>query len=213
MAAADLPFYVTADDPPGRRKILTAALLLFGQKGLSATSIRDIAAEAGLTSAALYRHFETKEALAVFLFEACHTRLWSRCAEALAGAPPGLGARIRAYVRCHLRTMEESPAALMFLHGAAAELWRSLSPEVRRRRLVDHARALADEAGLEAAARDVAAEAVLGTLAQVGRQLHVGELGGPPSRWEEPLVEVLSRILDGGKGPRGPARIGTLARG
>ena len=52
-----LPFYLTEDDAPAKREILRAALKLFSERGLAATSVRDIAEESGFTNPALYRHF------------------------------------------------------------------------------------------------------------------------------------------------------------
>lgn len=46
-----------------RRRILVAGLDLFAARGYHATSIRDIAAGAGLQSASLYTHFASKEAI------------------------------------------------------------------------------------------------------------------------------------------------------
>ena len=80
MAAAPR-FYVRDDDPPAKREILSAALKLFSRRGLAATSIRDIAEESGYTNPALYKHFESKEELALHLFETCHARIWTSCAE------------------------------------------------------------------------------------------------------------------------------------
>lgn len=44
-----------------RERILTTAALLFSEKGFSATSIRDISDALGVTKAALYYHFTSKE--------------------------------------------------------------------------------------------------------------------------------------------------------
>ena len=44
-----------------RERILTVAARLFSEKGFNATSIRDIANELGVTKAALYYHFTSKE--------------------------------------------------------------------------------------------------------------------------------------------------------
>ena len=48
---------------PTRLRILLAGLALFGDRGYHGTSIRDIAAEAGMQSASLYSHFASKEAI------------------------------------------------------------------------------------------------------------------------------------------------------
>ena len=46
-----------------RERILHAALALFAQRGYAGTSMSDIAGALGLSKAALYRHFESKQAI------------------------------------------------------------------------------------------------------------------------------------------------------
>jgi len=55
--------------PDTRERILDTAEALFAEKGLAATSVRDIATAAGLTPASLYNHFEGKEALYAAVLE------------------------------------------------------------------------------------------------------------------------------------------------
>jgi len=73
--AATTPFYIREDDPPAKRQVLRAAMKLFSERGLAATSIRDIARESGYTNPALYKHFASKEEMALHLFETCHRRM------------------------------------------------------------------------------------------------------------------------------------------
>jgi AcrR family transcriptional regulator len=47
--------------PAGSRRILLAAATAFAERGFHATTTRDIAAKAGLSPAALYVHFRSKE--------------------------------------------------------------------------------------------------------------------------------------------------------
>jgi AcrR family transcriptional regulator len=47
-----------------RESILDAAATLFARKGISATTVREIADEVGMGSGSLYHHFESKEAIA-----------------------------------------------------------------------------------------------------------------------------------------------------
>jgi AcrR family transcriptional regulator len=46
-----------------RERILDCAEVLFAERGLAGTAVRDIAREAGLTPASLYNHFDGKQAL------------------------------------------------------------------------------------------------------------------------------------------------------
>ena len=53
---------------PTKSRIEACALALFVQKGVHATTIKDIAQAIGLTEGALYRHFKSKDELAEILF-------------------------------------------------------------------------------------------------------------------------------------------------
>lgn len=46
-----------------RERILQTALALFAEKGYAGTSMSDIAGALGLSKAALYRHYESKQAI------------------------------------------------------------------------------------------------------------------------------------------------------
>src|SRR6266436_1643217 len=83
MAAA-LPFYVEPTDPPSKQELLKAALKLFARDGVRESSIRAVAAEAGFTNPVLFKYFDGKEALALYLFERCYLRLMRETKGALA---------------------------------------------------------------------------------------------------------------------------------
>ncbi len=46
-----------------KSRILDAALMMFADKGYAGTNLRDLALTLGITKTALYRHFESKEAI------------------------------------------------------------------------------------------------------------------------------------------------------
>jgi len=50
--------------------MLKGSLELFASKGYHAVSVRDIAKEAGVSEAALYKHFKGKEEMALYIFSA-----------------------------------------------------------------------------------------------------------------------------------------------
>jgi AcrR family transcriptional regulator len=58
-----LPLRKSPASSPRKRTILEGAVRLFRERGYHGTSIRDIGAAAGVTSAALYRHFANKDAV------------------------------------------------------------------------------------------------------------------------------------------------------
>ena len=65
-----------------RPKIERAALQLFVEEGVDATTTRGIAEQAGVSEGALYRHYKGKDELALALFMETHNRLGSMMAEA-----------------------------------------------------------------------------------------------------------------------------------
>lgn len=76
-----------------RQRLLDAAEILFSERGVTATSLTDIADSAGVTRGAIYWHFKNK----VDLFEAMHARIRLSVreieTEALAYADPIIGLR------------------------------------------------------------------------------------------------------------------------
>src|SRR6266566_2384414 len=65
----DRSFSCYDSDVSRRDQLLQTALALFAEQGVSGTSMRDLAKGAGLSVAAAYHHFESKQALLQALFE------------------------------------------------------------------------------------------------------------------------------------------------
>ena len=69
-----------------RAALVTAARTLFGEQGFAATSVEDIAREAGVTTGALYHHFSTKTELFETVFEQIHAELLAAGSAAVGGS-------------------------------------------------------------------------------------------------------------------------------
>jgi AcrR family transcriptional regulator len=67
-----------------RDAICETALKLFAEKGIEATTTREIAEEAGAAEGTLYRHFEGKDDLARWLYRRCTRRLEETLTHAIA---------------------------------------------------------------------------------------------------------------------------------
>lgn len=63
------PVRVRATRQETRQSILTAAMGVFGEHGIAASSVSDVAAAAGLTKGAVYSSFESKDELVLALME------------------------------------------------------------------------------------------------------------------------------------------------
>jgi len=191
-----LPFYVRDTDPPAKREILRAAMKLFSRHGLASTTIRDIAKESGYTNPALYKHFTSKEELALYLFETSHRRLWSRCHAAIESATD-FTSKLENYIGEVLALVDEHPEAMTFLSENARVLWPKAGPAVRRQTMIALARSLmsaAPRAGKGSAVHpDVAAASLQGTLAELARMIHVGVVHGPAVSWKGELVKFFRK--------------------
>ena len=196
---AVLPFYVHEDDPPAKREILRAALKLFSERGLAATTIRDIADASGYTNPAMYKHFGGKDELALYLFEACHAQVWTRCSTALSGEK-GFDRKLEAYVGRWLELIDEYPEILAFLSDSARVLWPKAKRVLREKSMIGLARSLVLEAPRVRKASggidpDVAAASIQGTLAELGRMIQVGVVPGPAIRWRSAVVALLREAM------------------
>ncbi|MFS6531079.1 TetR/AcrR family transcriptional regulator [Microbacterium aurugineum] len=71
-----------------RERIETAAVRVFARRGFAASSIKDIADEAGLSAGSMYRHYASKEALFDALLEQASSGLVAASAMLSADADP-----------------------------------------------------------------------------------------------------------------------------
>jgi AcrR family transcriptional regulator len=88
-----------------RQLILDAAATLLAARGYHGTSIRDIAAAAGMTPAAIYSHFASKAELLVAVYEAGVGRIAAAVDAALEQHQDA--ASLRAACEAHLETLLE----------------------------------------------------------------------------------------------------------
>jgi AcrR family transcriptional regulator len=89
-----------------RERILNAAFALFGRYGYRRTSMEDIAAEAGLSRAALYLQFRNKEEIFRELARGLHEEGLSTAEEVLAGSGPLVERLVAAVEAKTLRMVE-----------------------------------------------------------------------------------------------------------
>jgi AcrR family transcriptional regulator len=97
-----------------KTRVERAALELFAAKGVAGVSIADIAAAAGVSQGALYRHYASKEALALALFEGAYRRITAGLA-GLRANRRGLAARISAMTAYFCALYDRDPALFRYL--------------------------------------------------------------------------------------------------
>ncbi|AEW93282.1 MULTISPECIES: TetR/AcrR family transcriptional regulator [Streptomycetaceae] len=90
--------------PEAARRLVVAAVEAFAERGYHATTTRDIAGRAGMSPAALYIHYKTKEELLYQISRVGHLRSLALLEAARdAGGTPAerLAAAVRSFVRWH----------------------------------------------------------------------------------------------------------------
>ena len=75
----------TADGEATRRRLYDIAIALIGERGYAATTLRDVAANAGVSPALLYRYFPNKRALVLALYDELSDEFARRAGD----MPPG----------------------------------------------------------------------------------------------------------------------------
>lgn len=107
--------------PERRQLIIQAALTLFSQKGFRGTTTREIAREAGVSEATIFKHFATKEALysAIIDFKA-HAEEVLEAARVAAAARDDAGV-LTAVATTILSRVEKDPAFMRLLLYSALE--------------------------------------------------------------------------------------------
>jgi AcrR family transcriptional regulator len=103
--------------PSRQAEILDAALAVFAEQGYDAARVRQIAERAGVSDAALYRHYPSKEAVAEDLF-ATHMRRSAEAFQAIAqDTARSVEDRVKALARANLAERNEQPNAHAFVLG------------------------------------------------------------------------------------------------
>ncbi len=100
-----------------RDAICETALELFAEKGIEATTTREIAERAGAAEGTLYRHFEGKADLAQWLYRRCVNQLQGTLAEA-ADAASNPSERLEAVVRGVFDFYATKPSSCRYLLSA-----------------------------------------------------------------------------------------------
>ncbi|TQM89490.1 TetR/AcrR family transcriptional regulator [Roseinatronobacter monicus] len=178
----DQPF-VHATDAPGKALILQEGLRLFARKGLSATSIRDIAQASGLSNPALYKHFATKDQLALVLFERLYRAQLQRVS-LTTGQSSTFRLKFRAFLETGLRAVDEHPEATVFVADNLRTLWPHMPDGLKSRTILSILRDIIQlgrsEGDVESCVdENMQLALVVGMLENITRQIFFGSLAHP----------------------------------
>ncbi len=102
-----------------RDRVLDAALMSFGTRGVNATSLDALATEVGVAKQTILYHFDSKDGLVSAVVSGAAVSVRAQLEDALEGAPEGWG-RVEALVRSVFRLALRQPELL----GLVRELSR-----------------------------------------------------------------------------------------
>jgi AcrR family transcriptional regulator len=179
-----------------KARVERAALTLFVARGVAETTTREIAMAASIAEGTIYRHFPSKEQLALDLFLRHHRAL----AEALANAAQqaqGLRAQIDAIVRCYCEWADDD-WTLFAYHLLTQHMFLAMVPEGTPNPVnvaydvIVQAMAAGEIPSRDA---DLAAAAAIGTVMQPATYKLYGRFEGPLSAHANFFAEAAWAVL------------------
>lgn len=194
------PPFIFESDAPGKALILREGLRLFATKGLSATSIRDIANATGLSNPALYKHFKTKDELAIVLFERIYRSHFLRLQNEIR-KEPDFHTKFRAFLKVRLLAYDEQPGATIFATDNLNALWSHMPEDIMGRTIFSVLREII-QLGCSEGAVDSSSELtmqlalVVGMLENITRQMFFSTLPSPALAQLNEVEHLLCKALE-----------------
>lgn len=153
---------------------------------------------AGYTNPALFKFFETKDALALHLFESCYLQLFDRL-DAIDGKL-SFGERLRAILGVFSSQIEQDLEAFLFVQDHLREMWPRVSRSTRAKSILAIIRSMLLQGVREgevtsALNPDLVTAAFTGILQQLARMFHFGEFKGKARDWAPTIETIIRRIV------------------
>jgi AcrR family transcriptional regulator len=195
-----LPFYLSEEDPPAKQAILKAALQLFVRDGLRETSIRTIGDAAGYSNPALFKHFASKEDLALYLFERCYL-CYATAIKAAVMEEAALTQNIRAILQRFAQLYDEDADSFLYMQENLRVFWPKCKDRLRHQHsIIATVRRLLARAQATGEARtdihiDLMVAAFSGFLSQFARQIYFGELKGKAVDWVDEMQNLTMALI------------------
>lgn len=184
---------------PARFKeaIYRTALRLFGERGLSGTGIREIAREAGVSEAAMYRHWRGKKELAQALFVEGMSSLYDQLGREVPADGP-VDRAIYHTVRIFYEAYDAHREVFHYLLLSQHELWRSIDRDKPNPVgfWFDLLRSRAGEFNLPpATSNDIIGPITLGMILRPGIAAAYESISTPLANHAEAVSIAISRVL------------------
>jgi len=179
-----------------RHRLTRAALELFVDQGIAATTTRQITDRAKVAEGTLYRHFDSKEALAWTLFLDHHREL-GRALRAAMHGPEDFAERVRTVVRCYCRLADADWLAFSYhlLYQHREQPTVATDPDNPVRVVRDLLEAGMAEGAIPARNPELLVGMALGVVLQTAMQRLYGTLDCPLGQVADDLAEGVWRVI------------------
>jgi AcrR family transcriptional regulator len=184
-----------------RQALLGAGRRLFGSLGFAATSVDDLARQAGVTTGALYHHFTTKTDLFETVFEQLEVELSERSNAAARGAGSPLEGLKRGFDAFLDASLEPEVQRIVLVDAPAVlgiDRYHEIDEHYAHAPILAALRAAQRDGAIDAPDLDVLAQLLLGALMQGGLLI---ALAPDQQRARSAVGGSLRRLLDGLRAP------------
>ncbi len=184
------------DGKKTKELISRTALALFVEKGITETTIRDIAQAAGVAEGTLYRHYESKDELAWELFSH-NFKVFARELERLQEENGTLKEKLAAMIRQFCRFFDEDPVLFSYLLLAQHAQLKKVTPEMPNPVVVvrDVIAQAISRHEIPAGDPEILAGMILGVVLQVATFKIYGRVAQPLSELSETLIGACYQVL------------------
>ncbi|MBF0324478.1 MAG: TetR/AcrR family transcriptional regulator [Alphaproteobacteria bacterium] len=185
-------------------RIHQAALTLFVAKGVTETSVRDLAQAAGIAEGTLYRHYASKDDLVADLFASNYAAFADRLTT-LGRQQAGFRARLAALVAEVFRFHDDNPTLFRFLllvsHQALARVPNdATNPVSVLHSLVEQG---VQDGEITLTDATLGTAMILGLMLQPATAIVYGRLEAPLSRFTDDIADACWRALNPTEAPHG----------
>lgn len=112
-------------------RYLIAGLTLFANRGYDLVSVRDISKEAGTSEAALYKHFKSKEEMALYLFRII-LKTYTQAIKAIAlDTEKDTITRLQEMQRYTYALYEADPESVQFALLSQYKFWKAMDEDLK----------------------------------------------------------------------------------
>jgi AcrR family transcriptional regulator len=186
------------DGSKTKELIARTALQLFVEKGVTETTIRDIASAAGIAEGTLYRHFDSKDQLAWELFSTNYLA-FARELDRLQEEYDTLQDKLAAMVRQFCAFFDRDPVLFSYLLLAQHGQLKKVTPEMETavtvlQKVIAQGMARGEAPEMEV---ELAAAMVLGVVLEVAIFKAYSRINQDLSQLSETLIAACWRVLDG----------------